>query len=55
MAKLNTGPNYYLYRVFNFNIDTEEGEIYVIDFVKGDIDDYFNLKPLLYLVSPNRI
>jgi Domain of unknown function (DUF3883) len=52
LLKLNSGPNYFIYRVFNFNNVTKEGEVYVIDFVKGDIDNYFNLEAQVYLVSP---
>lgn len=45
--------NYFIYRVFDFNLDTKNGKLYVID-AKKDMDKYFTIEPRLYKMTPNK-
>jgi hypothetical protein len=52
---LNQIGNYFIYRVYNFNLLEKTGSIYVIDFMKGDLVTYFNLEPILFRVLPHKL
>lgn len=44
--------NYFIYRIFDFDISSGVGEIFTIR--KEDIKEYFELEPTAYRVSPKR-
>ena len=51
MAAMDNLKNYFIYRVYWFNIETGNGEIYVID-CDNEIDKYYKVQPASYRVSP---
>lgn len=50
MSRLN---NYWIYRVYNFNIDIKKGDLYKID-CKKDFDNYYNIQASSFKVTPKR-
>lgn len=50
MKRLN---NYWIYRVFNFNIDLKKGDLYKID-CKKDFSNYYSIQPSSFKVTPNK-
>ena len=45
--------NYFIYRVFNFDLETKKGNIYAIDTSK-QLDTYFKASPTNYKLTPTR-
>lgn len=48
---INRLNNYWIYRVYNFNIDLKKGDIYKID-CKKDLGNYYNIQPSSFKVTP---
>lgn len=46
--------SYFIYRVFDFDLETKKGKLYIID-TKKDLDKYFNIEPKLYKMTPNKL
>lgn len=51
--KAYSTKNYFIYRVFNFDVETKKGKLYIIDTSK-DLNKYFNAQPLSYKLIPTR-
>lgn len=51
--KASTTKNYFIYRVFNFDLETKKGKLYIINTSK-DLKTYFNAEPLSYKFTPTR-
>jgi hypothetical protein len=50
MKRLN---NYWIYRVYNFNVDLKKGDLYKID-CKKEIDHHYNIQASSFRVTPKR-
>jgi hypothetical protein len=53
ISVLKKGTNYCIYRVYNFDFNTGEGDIYIINGEK-DIEKYFEIRPLNYRIVPKK-
>lgn len=53
MTKIKKLDNYFIYRVFDFDILTEKGNLYIVN-CKKDFVDYFTIQPTQYKVSPRK-
>ena len=53
LSKINRLDNYFIYRVFDFDILTEKGNLYIVN-CKKDFVDYFTIQPTQYKVSPKK-
>jgi len=53
LQAMKKAEEYFIYRIYDFNIQSGKGKIYIID-CKRDIQKYYNLIPLSYKVSPKR-
>ena len=45
--------NYFIYRVFNFDLTTKKGKLYIVDASK-DLETYFKATPTNYKLTPTR-
>jgi hypothetical protein len=52
---LNQNGYYFIYRVYNFDLERKNGSIYIIDLLNGDLLNYFKMEPILYKIWPNKI
>ena len=53
MEAMNRLNNYWIYRVYNFNIDLKKGDLYKID-CKKDFGSYYNIQASSFKVTPKR-
>ena len=53
MNKIKKLENYFIYRVFDFDIQIERGNLYIVN-CKNDFIDYFTIQPTQYKVSPRK-
>lgn len=51
IASMNKLNNYFIYRIYNFNLATGTGTLFTID-CDTEIDKYFEMKPISFRVSP---
>ncbi len=53
MDAMNRLNNYWIYRLYNFNIDLKKGDLYKID-CKKEFDRHFNIQASSFKVTPKR-
>ena len=51
LDKITILGNYFIYRIFDFNLNTQKGSIYKID-CKNELDQYFTIEPTAFKVRP---
>jgi len=53
MNKIKKMDNYFIYRVFDFDTQSEKGNLYIVN-CKKDFVDYFTIQPTQYKISPRK-